>query len=311
MKSNPWKSIKTPTDAERLAAVSVNNCIGLKWIKSSENRLGLAVELANDHRDIRTGTFKHLEFEVLNISSSLRYFCVFCTDQNYLDLFEELCHSLIQNVSHIYSLSAKADAVVKRAEAWAEFLKKGRKSLTREQILGLFCELSFMAKQWLTRNYSATSWTGPDKKAQDFVDQLGNMAVEIKHISGEDRVKISSIYQLDYSGSLYLYGIQLETSDEGTSLNGLIKTIKSELNHDELLDFETKLIKIGYEESSAYDELFLVRKQRMFTVNESFPKIVPGQDSAIVGASYSLDLNKLDPRLELDTEQMESAFGRS
>lgn len=168
-----------------------------------------------------------------------------------------------------------------------------------------------MAKQWLPRNYSATSWTGPDGKAQDFIDQQGAMAFEIKHISGEDRVRISSIYQLDYSGSLYLYGTQLETSEEGTSLNGIIKTIKSELTNDELMDFETKLIKIGYEESAAYDEMFTVKKHRVFSVNEAFPKIVPSQDSAIVGASYSLDLNKLDPRFELDTEQMESAFGRS
>ena len=142
----PWDGFSIES-GERFASLAVPECIGLKWVKTSDVRVGVAIDLPSEMTAIDPGrAYKNLEFEVMELggtANAYKIFCVFCVDSAYFEIFEDLCRSLIKVLKHVDDPAAKARTTVTRAKAWSELFRSGRRELSREQVMGLICELNF------------------------------------------------------------------------------------------------------------------------------------------------------------------------
>jgi hypothetical protein len=183
---------------------------------------------------------------------------------------------------------AGAMRVITRVERWQELLKKRRSQLlSRQEIIGLFGELSFLLNYVMPNMQStdaAASWRGPFGEEQDFA--IGDWIVEIKtQLSTADQfLKISSEAQLDTaSGQIIVYHHNLspaQAEDEtAMSLNGIVDAIRSEMlsSGASALDiFEAGLISAGYVSRPEYDkESWKVVKRSIFEVEGAFPRLSP------------------------------------
>jgi len=309
----PWEKFGLEA-GEVFAAVAVPDCTGLKWVKTADTRVGIAIDLPGDMSPFDPGrAYQNLEFEVLPLSEGanpLKIFCVFCVDSSYFEIFEDLCRSLIKVLKDIDDPISKAKTTVTRANAWSELFRSGRRELSREQVMGLICELNFLKDHWKPMGRGISTWYGPDDKSQDFVDDGAAVAVEIKHQSKEGAISISSLYQLDFDGALFLVTMQLEEHAEGISLNALVEEISCDLNPEELADFESKLIRLGYEARSTYDVPFRTADKKCLAVKSDFPRLVVGSVTGLVRANYKLQLDdSFDPYI-ISIADMEVAFER-
>lgn len=306
-----WENISLE-QGEVFAAVSVESCVGLKWIKVSETKVGIAIDLPSDLPVFDAGKpYKNLEFSTIDLttgSTPRRAFCVFCTDSSYFEIFEDLCLSLIKVLKSIDCPKAKAKTTVTRAKAWSELFRSGRRELTREQIMGLICELVFLRDSWMSFGRGVSTWFGPDHKSQDFIDVSYAVAVEVKLQTQALMISVSSIYQLEFDGSLFLWVAQLEERDDGESLNELVDSISEQLPPEELADFESKLIRIGYERRSSYDTKYKKKDAKYYDVHEGFPRIIPGTFNGLVKASYALELDEQFDQFVVSAEAIGDAL---
>lgn len=287
-----WDTIPTPA-ASSLTLLAIANQPGLKWVKESETKVGVSIDLPSDFAFTPGKPYRKLEFNVrkLSLVTDESVFCVLCNDPPLFEIFQDLCNSLVSGLEGITDAHHRAHATILRAHAWSELFKSGRRELNRQQILGLYCELRFLVDQWLPLGYDIDTWFGPDRKSQDFLDVADNLAVEVKYVNSSNSVSISSIHQLSFGGCLYLVGYQLTESEAGASLNDLVRLIRSQLDPLQRATFDSKLIKIGYETLPSYDEQYTVTNSMIFKVNNDFPKITPGTLHGVVQVRYTLQLD--------------------
>lgn len=276
-----------------MAFLGIPNNPGLKWVKATESKVGIAIDLPSTLESPPGKPFRSLDFEIVKLAATRAesVFCVFCNQPGSFEIFEDLCHNLVKGLEGIQDPIARAKATIDRARAWSELFKSGRRELNREQIMGLICELEFLESKWMPLNLSVDTWFGPDRKSQDFIELVNNVAVEVKHMDSSKSIKISSLHQLEFDGRLFLVAYQLKEDSNGRSLNERIDSVLEQLEPMLGAEFETKLIRVGYEKSSSYEERFSIAGEFLYEVVNDFPRIVPGTLPGLVKASYTLELN--------------------
>ena len=156
----------------------------------------------------------------------------------------------------------------------------------------------------MTKEYGVdkaiNSWIGPDYADQDFV--CDDTWYEVKStVPGSDSVRISSVEQLDSKIPGHLSVVYLDkTSDtdkKRLSLNALVKEVKNSIPDTMLqLQFESKLIELGYYYHEDYDRInFKLGGVSVYSVGQDFPCI--RKDStpiSTVRISYDLLLSHID-----------------
>lgn len=178
-------------------------------------------------------------------------------------------------------------------------------SLSREQHLGLFGELWFLAR-WLLPSIGAPAiqmWRGPIGARNDF-EKLG-WAVEVKtsgkldgshHINGLEQLLAPP--KVD----LFLFSLMLRDEASGIeSLPDLITEIREAIagDHIELSQFESMLAAAGYDDAQAheYEKVkFRIRSQCLYHVLQGFPRLVP----ADIPAGLPLGIGNVNYDLRLD-----------
>ena len=306
-----WDRIPAPTPPN-LAFLGVSDIAGLKWVKATDSKVGIAIDLPPGLEFNPGKPYRNLEFDVIKPSSmeDKSFFCVLFSEPGSFDIFEDLCLSLIKGLDGIQDPVARAKTTILRANAWSDLFKSGRRDLTREQILGLICELHFFTNRWLPLDLGIDTWFGPDRKSQDFIDLTSNVAVEIKHMDSSHSVSVSSIYQLQFDGELFLVTYQLKDDPNGQSLNELVEQILDQLEPLAKADFESKLIRVGYEKRSSYDDRYVAASEAIYKVVNDFPRIIPGTLHGLVKASYTLELDSSFDQFLANFEDMGEAIER-
>ena len=304
-----WDRIPAPK-FPNLAFLGVSELSGLKWVKATDSKVGIAIDLPPG-LDFNPGKpFRNLEFDVIKPSSvgDKSFFCVLFSEPGSFDIFEDLCRSLIKGLDGIQDPVARAKTTISRANAWSDLFKSGRRELTKEQILGLICELHFLTNRWLPLDLGVDTWFVPDRTSQDFVDSASNVAIEIKHMDASHSVSVSSIYQLQFDGELFLVAYQLKDDPNGQSLNGLVEQVLDQLDPLAKADFESKLIRVGYEMRSSYDDCYSVVSESVYKIANEFPRIIPGTLHGLVKASYTLQLDSSFDQFLVTVDEMGEAI---
>jgi hypothetical protein len=221
------------------------------------------------------------------------------------EIFTSLCWSLIDRTRYVGAADKVLEALFAHLFRWQKFLgKMSRGLLSNEEVRGLFCELSFLKDQLISRygSESVLFWHGPSKFPQDFA--VGLALFEVKgHLSSATRkVLISSADQLWCpTGALFLtvYSIGLAPASNPTalSLKQLVDEIRSLLPASLSDVFEDKLFEQGYTDHPEYDKQhFVVSNPDFFEVSDGFPRITPQAIlPGIDKVQYTVELAACDP----------------
>lgn len=234
-----------------------------------------------------------------------KYLDIICLDESGYTIFDlvggEIAYELRTGVR-------PPDAIVTSVlSRWRRFWGLMPKDLlSREQRIGLLCELIFISDFLIQTNkfHDILYWSGPWKKRHDF--EWPDKSVEVKGTTNpHGRIHIiHGIDQLEKpeNGPLFFYSVSLREEEGGkTSLPQLIEEIRAQLKDfpDISFKFEDGLINYGY--ASQFADEYETTKYRvvekvLFKVNDAFPKITKHNvpQDLLVGIEhidYTINLN--------------------
>ena len=184
---------------------------------------------------------------------------------------------------------------------WRTFFSSEKKTLSGSEQIGLAGEL-VLANMFMDNGIEEATviraWKGSERSHHDF--QLPVATVEVKATIAHniETVFISSLRQLDPTGTkkLFLVQVAMDSHDHGEqTLPHLVKSIRQRLSPfpADRLEFEEKLLASGYrdkDETHYSQQSFQVRKVRAFRVDENFPKLTHDSiPEGIVEATYQVN----------------------
>lgn len=222
-----------------------------------------------------------------------------------IDIFLTLAARLTDELSGVDYPVTGYNVIRKVLIVWRTFFSSEKKILSRPEQTGLAGEL-LLVRMFMDNGIEEATviraWKGSERSHHDF--QLPFASIEVKATIAHniDTVSISSLRQLDPTGTqkLFLAQVAMDSHDLGEqTLPHLIKSIRQRLSlfPEDRLEFEEKLLASGYrdkDESHYSQQSFQVRKVRVFLIDEKFPKLT--QDSTpegIVEATYQVNLGSV------------------
>ncbi len=232
------------------------------------------------------------------------YMDIVCRKDHLYELFSVVVSEMLNETVKNPEEACKACRLV--LERWRELLGREKTPLlSTEAMAGLFSELWHLRKLLNTVSCNIECWTGPEKSRHDFAGPQA--ALEVKstlsrqgrcfHVNGHQQLETPN------EAPLYLAAVKLEkTIQSGESIPDIIKDILATGCDQQLL--HTKLHKIGYDIHYAeiYREiLFIVKENRMYVVDDDFPRITSQSfkkgvlPPGIRSLSYQIDLTNEPP----------------
>lgn len=296
-----WDELYLPiADALAMRLAYKNEYAIWSWIRQSDSKVGISIEMdGNVFITSELPISKYFEVSIKHYAGLSPMLVIVCLNSEFFDIFEVLCKDLIVFSKKFSSKAQIINAVKSRIAIWHELFKKDFRGLSKKEILGLAAELCFL-KSWVNKlNESILGWEGPEGKPQDFVSSSNRLGVEVKVTTWTpSTIKISSLYQLDFVGTLYIavYPIKVTTSDQPNAMNlrHLIEDVLTECPAINESIFESRLLVAGYIEDICNSVYFEIDKPQYYYVCDEFPKLIKSNvhdvfDSCI----YELKLNKL------------------
>lgn len=222
-----------------------------------------------------------------------------------IDIFLTLAARLTDELSGVDYPITGYNVIRKVLVVWRSFFSSEQKILSGPEQTGLAGEL-ILASMFMDNGVEEATviraWKGSERSHHDF--QLPPASVEVKATIAHniETVSISSLRQLDPTGTqkLFLAQVAMDSHDHGDqTLPNLVKNIRQRLSPfpADRLEFEEKLLASGYrdkDESHYAQQSFQVRKVRAFCVDEKFPKLTHDSiPEGIVEANYQINLGKV------------------
>jgi hypothetical protein len=226
-----------------------------------------------------------------------------CLNRGIDDLFEELCHEVIEALHQDASSPTKVlYGVINRWRA----LFQASPAISAETVAGLFAELVVL-KRMLARDPSAhRTWMGPTGAPKDFLSRA--TAIEVKATTRTDgrKLRIHGLDQLEppAGGTLTIAWFRLERSetDDAIGLNDLVGDVLA-FSDDEpaVLDLLAEIGYRRYDQSRYDDDRFRILDERWYPVDKDFPRLsvsaLDGQwlPSRVTDIDYTVDLSGEPP----------------
>lgn len=219
-----------------------------------------------------------------------------------IDIFLTLAARLTEGLSGVDYPVTGYNVIRKVLVVWRTFFASEKKILSGPEQTGLAGELT-LANMFMDHGIEEATvtraWKGSERSHHDF--QLPFATVEVKATIAHniDTVSVSSLRQLDPTGTkkLFLAQIAMDSHDHGEqTLPHLARSIRQRLSlfPADRLEFEEKLLASGYrdrDEAHYSRQSFQVRKVRAFLVDENFPKLTHDSiPEGIVEATYQINL---------------------
>ncbi|MEC0269711.1 PD-(D/E)XK motif protein [Paenibacillus anseongense] len=298
---NPWSNM-SQSSQRRAISDSPHN---LFWVTDLSGRYGFCIQT----KDTLIETSKKINLKGITIATrklttkenEYELFLIL-NDTDDWQIFNALCQNLITVIKHELSNRKMISALEIRLKRWQQILKQERQVFTLEQQMGLFSELLCLknvVSEKVGIREAIHSWGGPDSDKQDFL--LSNCVIEVKsHRTSKGEIaSISSLQQLDSKKEpFYLLSYALTNSEMGKSVEDISKEIKELLIQnfiDQVDIFENKLIQYGYIPELIKEPLhkFVVDTTKMYSIQDSFPRIVPGLvEHQVTSVHYTINLSQ-------------------
>ena len=194
-------------------------------------------------------------------------------------------------------------ALMDRYNSWREFIKL---ILIPKSDTGLWGELCFLNFLIDNKIGDVRSWIGPDFATHDF--KLANQFVEIKTTLNKYKniISVNGIMQLNTDEKLALCLIRIvKVSDDGLSLQGMVREIKSKISSIDRSLLDSKLKRFNSVIEMSKDQ-FSIESYNIYDVDEDFPRINSNSfknnkiPKGISYISYMVDLSNLEGKGEFD-----------
>jgi hypothetical protein len=299
-KDNPWKGM----DYSSQRRVDSNITHNIFWVTDLSGNYGFNIKAKN----IQFLTINTIKLKGISIikrpNGDFSELFLILKEKEDWQIFYTLCQDLID----VAKRSTNEDDMVRVTEIrlirWQHLLKKDRNGdFTKEKQMGLFSELLCLKNVVAPKvgiSQAIKTWCGPDYDKQDFL--LEDSVIEVKSYksSKSGLINISSKEQLfSEKEPFYLITYALSNFENGNTVEDMVKKIKKIISlgpDNNILDiFEDKLIDYGFipEIISEPLEKFIVDKQRVYLVTDSFPRIAPKDImNQITYVKYTIDLSK-------------------
>lgn len=229
-------------------------------------------------------------------------------DSDFTSLFDDLIISLIDSIKNTANAEEASQNFITTYLKWSTFFTKTLdKKLSKERVIGLWGELSYLLKLIQVTCSSVPidnilkSWVGPLGASHDFEFSCSSIEVKTKPLNST-MIKISSEYQLDNIDEkpLKLEVISVIESEHGLSLTDLFLKVKDHINKKSgdvtILLFALEKENLSEESLSKYSGFLFARKMtETFDCDvDYFPKIkASGLHKAISIVKYNLDVREL------------------
>jgi hypothetical protein len=297
-----WDGLATPEgNAITMRLAHKGEHATWSWIRQSDRKVGIAIEIIGDYFDLSDiNSSKNLECVVKTYVGLDPMLTIVCSHTDFFEIFEVLCRDLINVSIKFNSKIQVVNSIKNRISIWHELLKRDFKGLSAKETLGLAAELNFLIFWISSLNGKIDEWLGPDDSPQDFISQNKKLAIEVKVTSwNPSTIKISSLYQLDFKGSLFLvvYPSKISNPDELNSKNlpSLIDDLIDIIADVNLELFENKLLTAGYVKDLCQNIYFEISEPLFFKVIDGFPRLISiNIPDGIDSCMYSLQLSKLN-----------------
>lgn len=229
-------------------------------------------------------------------------------DQEYISLFDDLVVSLVESIKGLSDVVEASKIFISTYVKWnVFFMKSSERGLSKERIIGLWGELSYLLHLLQTAgpipnvNKILKSWVGPYDAAHDF--EFPDMSIEVKtKLFNSTAIKISSEYQLEESEnkSLELAVLSVVEDEGGLTMKDLFLLIKDIIlnNNGDFVLLLTTLEKetLNEERLSKFSDFKFSRKklETFDCCKIGFPKITKSElAESISEVKYSLDVKHL------------------
>ena len=293
-----WQKI--PTTSNSYLGLGISHPLDLRVGYRNSGIKSLVVMNPEVALKIPAGKAIEAKYEALANGGTVLEFTLL--NKEYEEEYIRLCWDMI-DASEMSQQATKT--MIQRYTYWMKLLSLRSESFGFSQQKGLLGELLYLQEsiERLGSEKALAAWQGPDGSDQDFLFE--SSWTEIKTVSmAADKVKISSMQQLEQEipGELRIY--VLEKSTEGPDRYNLVHTVN---NIKEMLKSEPhcgdqyamKLYRYGYREKEVehYKKYFFrLIDIRKYSVEEGFPKITRHNvDSAIVSCEYEISLPAIEP----------------
>ena len=219
------------------------------------------------------------------------------------EVFTQLCWDLIEHSRKATSKALALEILIARYLKWQKLMARGSDLLPEETIRGIIGELLFAMKHlqtFMSWDSIFDAWLGPDGADKDFV--FSDTWAEVKTVRpGKTYVTISSLEQLtaENVGQLAVLSIDATSGSDtdGFSFTGIIHEMRNQLSShpNAMLDYESKLLELGYAERKEYSEKFYkFFGMKIYTVGEGFPSLTrEACPEPIIGVRYDISLPEI------------------
>jgi hypothetical protein len=237
-----------------------------------------------------------------------QYLSIHLKQPDTLDIFLMLAARLTESLAGDLRPVSGYSIVRKVLITWKKFFSNEMKLLTIPQQTGLAGELT-IARLLIEHGFDANKviqgWKGAERSHHDF--HLEEAAIEIKATVAHntDSVTITSLRQLDSTGTprLYMAQVAFDAHDQGThSLPDMVADTRALLSEfpASKLEFDEKLLKSGYrdkDEDHYINPSYQVRKIKVFNVDENFPRLTSySVPDGIFDVGYKVNLASVNSK---------------
>jgi hypothetical protein len=247
--------------------------------------------------------FRNIDISTASIAGGLRIGLTL-KKPDFTRSFSVMCYDLAERTRDASTTDVAAGTLVAALRNWAEmFRRRENEGLTREEALGLLGELlvidSILNETSVDPISLLQGWGGPDGDARDI--GVANIRVEVKtqRTTSANRVRISSLAQLDDRGDrVFLVVLRLAPDDNGRSLVSVVEDLSARLKKHPLaeLEFNRTIELSGMDPDAAMSRIAYAEDDRLvYAVTAQFPRLVPsGVPTGVVAARYEVGGPALD-----------------
>ena len=241
--------------------------------------------------------FENLDLIIKPLSSGI---CIglTLTDNELVKSFSVMCYDIAERSKRGETVEAAAVIGIECLRDWASLLKRrGRSGLTRNEVLGLWGELSALEALLVVRPSNEyqiiQGWRGPNGDQRDIGFNGNRIEIKTQLSTRSLGLRITSLDQLDERGDhLMVILNRISPSGSGCSVADLIERIEQQLmtNKGAQSEFERKIELAGYDPSlESCKEVFALDERINYQVKDDFPKLTPGNvSSGIKSAEYEI-----------------------
>jgi len=232
-------------------------------------------------------------------------------NKQFIDLYNDLTLSLYNHIKGINNPETYTTGFIHTFNKWRNFFNDNdNNELSEAELKGIFGELIIL--NWYLENKDdietdaiLDAWQGPYNSSQDFIFSDFNLEVKTKN-EEEPNVRISNEFQLEpeIGKKLEIAIVNVRKINEGTSLEGLITSIKNKIIEagGDLSIFFKALLKAGVAGKNVDKYInykWLAQNVSFYNCNDDlFPKIISsGIATGVSRVKYNLNVSVLAPFL--------------